>query len=166
MQYDVTGVKARISGTSVPLENAIGRVVDEHLSELNDTIDKIKKMLKDDTDILTDQEIEDILLQLPILLYDVTDNQEVVGMQSDLASLIYKESYNEALKLARGTVQEKTSASELATMTEKFDTVIYERAYKIIKQKISMAMEVLNAVKRINATRVQGAELGIKTSMF
>ena len=83
-------------------------------------------------------------------------------MQSDLAGLIYKEAYNEALKIARGTVQEKTSASELATMTEKFDTVIYDRAYKIIKQKISMAVEVLNAVKRIQATRVQGAELGNK----
>ena len=111
---------------------------------------------------LTLQEIEDILLQLPLLLYDVTDDYEVVGMQSDLAGLIYKEAYNEALKIARGTVQEKTSASELATMTEKFDTVIYDRAYKIIKQKISMAVEVLNAVKRIQATRVQGAELGNK----
>ena len=85
-------------------------------------------------------------------------------MQSDLAGLIYKESYNEALKIARGTVQEKTSASELATMTEKFDTVIYDRAYKIIRQKISMAIEILNAVKRIQTTRTQGVELGNKTN--
>lgn len=162
MQYDAQESRTRIGGVSTSLENAIHRIVDDHIGDLTATIDRIKIMLKDDTDILTDQEIEDILLQLPILLYDVSDNQEVVGMQSDLASLIYKESYNEALKIARGTVQEKTSASELATMTEKFDTVIYDRAYKIIKQRISMAIEILNAVKRIQATRLQGVELGNK----
>ena len=164
MQYDAQESRARIGGSSVSVENAIQRIIDEHIGDLNDVVDRIRVMLKDDTDILTDQEIEDILLQLPLLLYDVSDNQEVVGMQSDLAGLIYKESYNEALKIARGTVQEKTSASELATMTEKLDTIIYDRAYKIIKQKISMAIEVLNAVKRIQATRVQGVELGNKTN--
>lgn len=164
MQYDAQESRARIGGSSVAIENAIHRIVDDHIGELNDVVEKIRAMLKDDTDILTDQEIEDILLQLPLLLYDVTDDQEVVGMQSDLAGLIYKESYNEALKIARGTVQEKTSASELATMTEKFDTVIYDRAYKIIRQKISMAIEILNAVKRIQATRTQGIELGNKTN--
>lgn len=164
MQYDAQESRARIGGSSTSIENAINRIVDEHIGDLNDIIDKIKKLLRDDTDILTDQEIEDLLLQLPLLLYDVTDNQEIVGMQSDLAGLIYKESYNEALKIARGTVQEKTSASELATMTEKFDTVIYDRAYKIIRQKISMAIEVLNAVKRIQSTRIQGIELGNKTN--
>lgn len=164
MQYDAQESRTRVGGSSVAIENAIHRIVDDHIGELNDVVEKIRAMLKDDTDILTDQEIEDILLQLPLLLYDVTDDQEVVGMQSDLAGLIYKESYNEALKIARGTVQEKTSASELATMTEKFDTVIYDRAYKIIRQKISMAIEILNAVKRIQATRTQGIELGNKTN--
>ena len=164
MQYDAQESRARIGGTGIPLENAIHRIVDEHIGGLSETIDKIKSMLKDETDILTDQEIEDILLQLPLLLYDMTDDQEVVGMQSDLAGLIYKEAYNEALKIARGTVQEKTSASELATMAEKFDTVIYDRAYKIIKQKLSMATEILNAVKRIQSTRVQGVEIGNKSN--
>lgn len=164
MNYNAQDSRERVGGPSVSMENAIARIVDEHIGDLTDVVTKIKEMLKDDTDILTDQEIEDILLQLPVLLYDVTDNQEVVGMQSDLASLIYKESYNEAYKIARGTVGEKQSASELATMTEKFDSVIYDRAYKIIKQKISMAVEVLNAVKRIHSTRVQGIEIGNKTN--
>lgn len=164
MQYEAKDSRERIGGSSVAMENAVARIVDEHIGALVDVVDKIKGMLKDDTDILTDQEIEDILLQLPILLFDVTDDQEVVGMQSDLAGLIYKEAYNEAFKIARGTVGEKQSASELATMTEKFDSVIYDRAYKIIKQKISMAVEVLNAVKRVHSTRVQGVEIGNKTN--
>lgn len=165
MNYNATESVQRIEGPSSTVENAIHRIVDKHILDLNECIDKIKKMLDDDTDILTDLEIEDILLELPILLYDRTDNQEIVGMQSDLANVIYKESYNEALKIARGTVQDKTSSSELATMTEKLDTIIYDRAYKIIKQKIAMATEILNAVKRIQSVRVQGVELGNKAGI-
>ena len=164
MQYDASEAQARIGGSGTSIENAIGRIVDSHIGHLNDVVSKLKSMLEDETDLLTDLEIEDILLHLPILLYDVTDDQEVVGMQSDLADLIYKEAYNEALKIARGTVQEKTSATELATMTQKFDTVIYDRAYKTIKQKIAMAIEILNAVKRIQSTRLQGVELGNKSN--
>lgn len=164
MQYEAQEAQTRIGGASVPLENAIGRIVENHIGHLNDVILKLKSMLEDETDLLTDLEIEDILLHLPLLLYDVTDDQEVVGMQSDLADLIYKEAYNEALRIARGTVQEKASATELATMTQKFDTVIYDRAYKTIKQKIAMAIEILNAVKRIQSTRIQGIELGNKSN--
>ena len=163
--YNAQDSNSRIGGQSVAIENAIHRIVDLHIGELNTTIDKVKQLLSDETALLTDMEIEQILLHLPLLLYDVTDNQEVVGMQSDFAGILYKEAYNEALRLARGTVQEKTSASELATLTEKFDTVIYDRAYKIIKQRISMAMEVLNAVKKIHSTRVQGVELGSKNNL-
>ena len=162
--YKAQESQERIGGTSVPIENAIKRIVDEKIGDLIDVVEKIKKMLTDDTDILTDLEIENILLQLPLLLFDVTDGQEEVGMQSDFAGLLYKEAYNEAIKIARGTVQERTSASELATLTEKFDMVIYDRAYKIIKQKISMAIEVLNSVKKIQATRVQLADLGNKNN--
>ena len=61
MNYDAQESRARIGGSSVALENAISRIVDEHIGNLSDVIDKIKSMLQDDTDILTDQEIEDIL---------------------------------------------------------------------------------------------------------
>jgi len=164
MNYNAQDSRERVGRPSVSMENAIARIVDEHIGDLTDVVTKIKEMLKDDTDILTDQEIEDIMLQLPLLLYDLTDNQEVVGMQSDLSAMIYKEAYNQALQIARGTVAEKTAASELATMTEKIDTIIFDKSYKIIKQKISMAIEVLNAVKKIHSTRLQGANLGNKTT--
>ena len=164
MTIEANGCRERVSGTGVSVENAIKKIVSDYIGDLDNIIDNIRKLLNDDTDILTDQEIEDIMLQLPLLLYDLTDNQEVVGMQSDLSAMIYKEAYNQALQISRGTVAEKTAASELATMTEKIDTIIFDKSYKIIKQKISMAIEVLNAVKKIHSTRLQGASLGNKTS--
>ena len=110
----------RIEGKSTSIENAVNGIVDKHTKELTSIIHKIRSLLRDDTDVLTDQEIEDILLQLPMILYDITDDQEIVGLQSDLASQIYKEAYNEAYKQARGTVGDKTSVAELQTMVQNF----------------------------------------------
>lgn len=149
----------RIEKRSTPLENAVNNIVERHTKELTDIIHKIRSMLKDDTDILTDQEIDDILLQLPIILYDITDDQEVVGLQSDFANQIYKESYNEAYKIARGTIGDKTTVAELNSMTNKLDSQIYDRAYKTIKQKVTLAIETLNAVKKVRDSRAQRYDL-------
>lgn len=147
--------RTRVESRSSGVEMAVKHIVDLHTKELQIVIHKIRDLLKDETDQLTDLEIDDIMLQLPILLFDVTDDQELVGMQSDLASQIYKESYNEAYKLARGTIADKQSVAELNAMEQKLDSLIYERAYKIIKQKINMAIETLNAVKKVQSTRQQ-----------
>lgn len=151
---------------STPIEKVINDIVHNHVAELENVIHKIRDMLKDDTDQLTDLEIDDIVLQLPILLFDITDDQELVGMQSDLASQIYREAYNEAYKIARGTVADKTSVAELTAMESRLDSIIYDRAYKIIKQKIDMARETLNAIKKVQASRQQRYELGRFSTKF
>ena len=87
-------------------------------------------------------------------------------MQCDLASQIYKESYSEAYKLARGTVAERSSVAELTSMQNKLDEIIFSRAYKIIKQQIDMAVETLNAVKKIQASRQQRNNVGNTLNRF
>ena len=158
--------KERILDRSNVLEVAVNNIVDYHTKELTIHIQSIREMLKDETDILSDQEIEDIMLRLPIILYDKTDDQELVGLQSDFANQVYKEAYNEAYKLARGTVGDKTSVAELSTMQHKLDQIIFDRAYKIIKQKINMAIETLNAVKKVQAMRMERNNLDRFSSKF
>lgn len=143
----------RIASKSDPLERAVQHIVNLHTSEIQSVVHKIKDLLKDDTDQLTDAEIEDIMLQLPMLLFDVTDDQEYVGLQYDLAEQIHQEAYNEAYRYAEGTIQDKKSLSELQVQVQKMDSLIFERAYKIIKQKLAMAVEILNAVKKIQGSR-------------
>ena len=158
--------KDRVLDKSNNLEKAVQNIVNEHTSELTATINSIRDMLKDTTDILTDQEIEDIMLRLPIILYDKTDDQEIVGLQSDLANQIYKEAYNESYKLAKGTIGDKTSIAELSTLQNKLDQIIFDRAYKIIKQKINMAIETLNAVKKVQAMRMERGNIDRFSNKF
>ena len=111
----------RIETKSEPLESAVRSIIDRHTSDLSIIIHKIRDMLRDDTDVLSDDEIDDILLQLPLVLYDITD--------------------------------------ELSTLVEQLDVRIYDRSYKTIKQKISMAIETLNAVKKVRDNRMQKQNL-------
>lgn len=157
---------ARIEGKSKPLEDIVNKIVYNHTAELQSVMHKIRQCTKDDTPELTDIEIEQIMLELPLLLFDVTDDQELVGMQSDFASQLYKEAYNESFKDARGTISDKNTSAELNSMIQKLDSQIYDRAYKIIKQKVSLAIETLNAVKKVQSTRQQKSDLGKTLSRF
>lgn len=142
------------------METVIRTIVDNKTSEVSDIIHKIRAMLKDDTTELSDIEIDDILLQLPIVLYNAMDEQEIVGMQLDLANQIYKEAQSEAYRLARGTISDKNAVADLQTRAQQLEKILYDRSYKMIKQKFEMALETLNAVKKVQASRQQRYDLG------
>ena len=143
---------------SYNVEQVVTKIVKEKCDTLDAIVASLRSMLKDETNIITDQEIEDILLQLPMVLYEAMEGQEIVGIQLDLANQIYKEAQSEAYRLARGTISDRNAAADIKTRGEQLDKIIYERAYKIIKGKMEMAVETLNAVKKVQATRQQRFE--------
>lgn len=157
-QYDLGSTKNQQN--TKDMEIVIRNIVDSKTSEVSDIIHKIRAMLKDDTTELSDIEIDDILLQLPIVLYDAMDEQEIVGMQLDLANQIYKEAQSEAYRLARGTISDKNAVADLQTRAQQLEKILYDRSYKMIKQKFEMALETLNAVKKVQASRQQRYDLG------
>lgn len=157
-QYDLGSTENQQN--TKDMEIVIRNIVDSKTSEVSDIIHKIRAMLKDDTTELSDIEIDDILLQLPIVLYDAMDEQEIVGMQLDLANQIYKEAQSEAYRLARGTISDKNAVADLQTRAQQLEKILYDRSYKMIKQKFEMALETLNAVKKVQASRQQRYDLG------
>lgn len=157
-QYDLGSTENQQN--TKDMETVIRTIVDNKTSEVSDIIHKIRAMLKDDTTELSDIEIDDILLQLPIVLYDAMDEQEIVGMQLDLANQIYKEAQSEAYRLARGTISDKNAVADLQTRAQQLEKILYDRSYKMIKQKFEMALETLNAVKKVQASRQQRYDLG------
>ena len=54
----------------------------------------------------------------------------------------------------------KNAEADLKTRAEQIEKIIYDRSYKIIKQKFEMAVETLNAVKKVQASRQQKSEFG------
>lgn len=157
-KYDLGSTERQES--TIQIEDVVRRIVDNKTSEVSTVIHKIRSWLKDESQELSDQEIEDILLQLPILLYDAMEEQEIVGMQLDMANQIYREAQSEAYKLAKGTIPEKNAVADLQTRAEQIEKIIYDKSYKAIKLKFEMAIETLNAVKKVQASRQQKYDIG------
>lgn len=141
--------------STISMESIIRKIVLDKTKDVSEVINKIQCFLKDETTELTDLEIDDILLQLPILLYNSMEEQEIVGMELDMANQIHKEAYSEAYKIARGTIADKNAVADLQTRAQQLEKILYDRSYKIIKQKFEMAIETLNAVKKVQASRQQ-----------
>lgn len=148
------------------METIIKQIVDTKTSDITDIVHKIQTLLRDDTPDLSDAEIDDILLQLPIVLYDSMEEQEIVGMQSDMANQIYKQAQSEAYKMARGTISDKNAVADLQTRQEQLEKILFDRSYKIIKQKFEMAIETLNAVKKVQSSRQQRYDLSRFSNRF
>lgn len=152
--------------STIQVEDIIRNIVTNKTEDVSIIIHNIRSMLKDDSTELSDLEIDDILLQLPIVLYDSIEEQEIVGMQSDMANQIYKEAQSEAYNLARGTISDKNATADLKTRAQQLEKIIYERSYKIIKQKFELALETLNAVKKVQASRQQRYDLNKFSNRF
>lgn len=148
------------------MEDVIRSIVESKTKDISIIIHKIQMLLKDNTQELTDAEIDDILLQLPIVLYDSMEEQEIVGMQSDMANQVYKQAQSEAYKMARGTISDKNAAADIQTRQEQLEKILFDRSYKIIKQKFEMALETLNAVKKVQSSRQQRYDLSKFSNRF
>ena len=148
------------------MEDVIRSIVESKTKDISIIIHKIQMLLKDNTQELTDAEIDDILLQLPIVLYDSMEEQEIVGMQSDMANQVYKQAQSEAYKMARGTISDKNAAADIQTRQEQLEKILFDRSYKIIKQKFEMAVETLNAVKKVQSSRQQRYDLSRFSNRF
>ena len=83
-----------------------------------------------------------------------------------MANQVHKEAYSEAYKLARGTIPERQSVADLTTRAEQLEKILFDRSYKMIKQKFEMAIETLNAVKKVQAARQQRYDLNKFSSRF
>ena len=137
------------------LENSklIEDIVYEITREYTKGLDEIMincRIIFNSKDKATNEELEDLLSQLPCALYFVaSEGQEVIGIKQDIAEMTRKENYNIAREKATGTIADKNTTAEMQVINEAINEVIYERAYKMIKSKVEMAQEMINSLKRV-----------------
>ena len=83
-----------------------------------------------------------------------------------MANQIYKQAQSEAYKMARGTISDKNAVADMKTRQEQLEKILFDRSYKIIKQKFEMAIETLNAVKKVQSSRQQRYDLSRFSNRF
>lgn len=148
-----------ISENSKLIEDIAFNISRDFTQELDKVMGTCKSIFQS-KDKITNQEIEDLLAQLPSILYFVNEGQEAVGIKQDIAEMTRKANYNIAREKANGTVADKNTAAESQVINEAINEIIYQRAYKLIRAKIEMAQEMVNSLKRIFDARMMEYQIG------
>lgn len=148
-----------ISENSKLIEDIAFSISKEFTQELDKVMATCKSIFQS-KDKITNQEIEDLLAQLPSILYFVNEGQEAVGIKQDIAEMTRKTNYNIAREKANGTVADKNTTAEGQVINEAINEIIYQRAYKLIRAKIEMAQEMVNSLKRIFDARMMEYQIG------
>lgn len=148
-----------ISENSKLIEDIAFNISKEFTQELDKVMGTCKSIFQS-KDKITNQEIEDLLAQLPSILYFVNEGQEAVGIKQDIAEMTRKTNYNIAREKANGTIADKNTTAEGQVINEAINEIIYQRAYKLIRAKIEMAQEMVNSLKRIFDARMMEYQIG------
>ena len=157
-------IKTQVESDSLVLEQIVNDIVSSYTKELDDYVDKIKAVLDDNTDELTEQDLNQIMIKLCSYMYFISSKQELLGIKADIAEALRDEKYNTAFMNATGTVASKESQALSAIKEEDVIKIVYERAYKILKNKYNAIDKWIDAIKKILTMRIQLMNLGVKSN--
>ncbi len=160
-QKEITDkIRQKVENNSNSIQEIVDEIIKPYCEELDNYVDFIKSILKDEKNPPTAMELDDFCINLSTFLYYAGGMQERLGIKDDIARAVYKEVYNlNRDSLEKGTVADKDSLAELASQQEALVSMAYKRAYGIMKAKVSAGQELLGSVKKIISRRMAEAEL-------
>ena len=151
--------KEAVQDTSSLINELVDEVVKQYSGAFDQYIHEIlETKLKHSYD-LTNHEIEEITLRIPLYLYLIATGLENLGVDGDVAKFKKQEVHNTAYMAIEGTIQDKTKYAELKSSKEQVIEIVYQRAYKKLKLKLDAAYAVHASVRKILTKRITELEL-------
>ena len=156
----VEKLQTEIEENSKLMEDVVNTIVKPFSEDLDKYVDFIRECLKDGERQLTNEELDDVCMNLSTLIYYTSFRCEQLGIKDDISKALYKEIYHsKRSELDKGTVADKNSLAELQSQNEQLTAICYNRAYKILKAKVDSAQELLSSAKKIISRRITELEL-------
>jgi len=156
----IQALRDKIENNSQELQDTIDSIIEPYTKELDEYVDWVKSIITDYKKPPTNAELDDFILNLSVFIYSASGMQEQLGIRDDIAKAVYKEMYHSARdSIDKGTVADKNSLAELATQEESIVSMLYKRAYGIVKAKVEAAQEILSSIKKIISRRMTEMEL-------
>lgn len=146
-------------------ENAeyVDSIVDDLVNKCCDTLDNyikyVSEILNDKDNEITNQELDDVIMTIPSMLYFVGTQQERLGIKHDVSESNRTLLYNQIYMESSGTAGMKKAEADSKLFNESLVTIVYKRAYDIIKSKINFAFEVLQSAKKVMSRRISEQDL-------
>lgn len=155
----IDDILARVSKNSEFIDKMVTGIVSQYSQELDDLMASIKDSLGTVANPPTDVELDQMALKLPVTMFYIGEAQESLGVREDVAKAMKTEIYNKVHGETAGTIADKQAKAELASQQEYVVNVIYSRAYKQIKLKMDLALEVLASVKKVISRRMMEMQI-------
>lgn len=152
----------RINTNSSLVDDIVDKLVKQYCGPLDEYMKIIDDILVNQDTPITNEQLDEFTLNLPSLLYFVSEAQESLGIKEDVSNAIRNEIYNQVREKSTGTVADKDTAAELATQAEAIVVIAYKRAYRKVKLRVEAAYEMLSSVKKVLTRRI--AEYGLTYS--
>lgn len=152
---DVKKKREEVETTTEQVNKMVDEIVKKYCEDTDKLLAAIKDILFAEKDNeLSNTELDNIVLKLPVLVYFANAGQEYVGLQEDVAKFARQLKFSEFFNQAAGTVADKTNYAETKANEEEVVRVVYSRAYKIIRGKMDMALELLQSAKKVISRRM------------
>jgi len=156
----VEKIRDTVEADSKTIDSIVDDIIQPYCKDLDNYVVFIAECLNDGNNTVTDQELDDFCMNLSTYIYFASGMCENLGIRDDISRAVYREVYNSKRSaLDKGTVADKDSLAELESQQEYITNVCYNRAYKILKAKVSSAQELLQSCKKIVSRRMQETEL-------
>ena len=149
----------KIKENASKVDEIVQRLVDDYAKPLDQYIEQCTQIITDQQNPPTDEELDDMCMTIPCYLYFTGEGQEALGLREDIAKAIKMELYNNAYEQATGTIADKTATAELASQHEFIIHSCYQRAYKPLKIKYEIGLELLNSIKKVISRRQNALNL-------
>ena len=126
----------------------------KYTSTLDDCIYEVKELLQN-TSTLSNDDLEKYIALLPVLMYELIDKMQVLGVRVDAAKTQKKTRFNTAyMHSDESTVAAKTSDAQLMVEEEQFIEDIYIRVYKQCETKLDIADMLHSSLKKLMNLRL------------
>ena len=156
----VDEVQKQVEDDSKQIDEIVNGIIKPYCKSLDEYIKWISEILQDGENPPTDQELDDMCINLATRIYFAGGLCEQLGIRDDISKAVYKEMYHTSrASIDKGTVADKDSLAELASQEEFVVSSAYTRAYKTMKAKVENAQELLQSIKKIIGRRMQETEL-------
>lgn len=153
-------VQKQVEEDSRQIDDIVYGIIEPYCKNLDAYVDWIGTILQDGENPPTDQELDDMCINLATRIYFAGGLCEQLGIRDDISKAVYKEMYHTSRSnITSGTVADKDSLAELASQEEFVISSAYTRAYKTMKAKVENAQELLQSIKKVIGRRMQEQSL-------
>lgn len=147
-------VKNEIDTDSRELERMIDIITQKFETELDNYMAEIRTKL-DNRDELTDYELEEMALRVPVYMYFTSEGLENIGLAYDSSKMTKLEAFNRFYEDLEGTINDKKAAAELKSLPEHYMEIVFSRAYKRVKTKLEMCGHLCLSIRKVIGKRTQ-----------